>query len=103
MQRSTWPLIIVVLCLLGIGPQAPADNAQDTFDSLYGKDIQRVTAASDPKPAVKLAGDLLAAARSPKTPEDLLALLCAKAYELGVRDPSGYDTAIDAMRHESGG
>lgn len=74
-----------------------ADEAQQAFDSLYGKDLRRVLATREKADDVALARQLLAAARQADRQPRLLALLCRQAYELGARDADGYDAAIEAM------
>jgi len=72
------------------------DAAQKTFETLYGEDFKRAASSRDTTPAVALAAKLLEAARSAEAQPELMALLCAKACELGALDPKGYETALGA-------
>jgi len=72
------------------------DTAQKTFETLYGEDFKRAASSRDTTPAVALAAKLFEAARSAEAQPELMALLCAKACELGALDPKGYETALGA-------
>lgn len=87
------PLALSVLAPSG----AAADEAQDTFDSLYGSEYAKVTATPDKADDVALARQLLDAAKAPGVQPGLLAVLCDRAHELGSRSPGGYETAAEAM------
>jgi tetratricopeptide (TPR) repeat protein len=76
---------------------ARADEAQDAFDSLYGDEVKRVTATLTGADDAALAARLLDAARTPGNPPVLVAVICEKAYELAMKDSSGYPTAVAAM------
>jgi tetratricopeptide (TPR) repeat protein len=84
-----------VLCLLAAA--LPADEAEDAFNSLYGNDYKKATATPDKADDVALAADLLKAAKAQGVQPGLVAILCDKAHELGVRLPTGYETAVEAM------
>ena len=89
-------LAAAVLLLLGaVGVRA--DEAEDAFNSLYGNDYKKATATPDKADDVALAADLLKAAKAQGVQPGLVAVLCDKAYELGVRLPAGYETAVEAM------
>lgn len=75
-----------------------ADEAADTFNSLFGDEVKRVVATPSPVDDVALAKQLLDAAKSAEKQPALLILLCNKAYELGIKDTTGYDTALTAMQ-----
>jgi len=70
-----------------------ADEAADTFNKLYGDDLKRVAATPSPADDVALAKQLLEAAGKVTNQPDFLALLCEKACELAIKDPTGYSTA----------
>ena len=70
-----------------------ADEAADTFNKLYGDDLKRVAATPSPADDVALAKQLLEAAGKVTSQKDFLALLCEKACELAIKDPTGYSTA----------
>jgi hypothetical protein len=86
-----------VALALAAGASA-ADEAADAFKSLHGDELKRVLATPAPSDDVQLAGRLLRATRTADDPPGLLTLLCEKAYELAFKDPSGYPTALAAMR-----
>jgi hypothetical protein len=100
-------LSVLVLAACAIGglfiPCAAASEAEDkvqkarsAFDMLYGEDLKRVTATRDPADDVALAARLLDAAKAAEAQPELMAVLCAKACDLGSADPKGYDTALEA-------
>jgi tetratricopeptide (TPR) repeat protein len=72
-------------------------NALKAFDSLYGDDVKRVSATPSGADDVALAAGMLEAARTPGYPPVLMTVICEKAYELAMKDPSGYATAAAAM------
>ena len=76
---------------------AGADEAEDAFQTLFGAEYKKATATPDKADDVALAAKLLAAAKSKDTVPALAALLCEKAYELGVKAPFGYAAAVEAM------
>ncbi len=78
-----------------------ADEAQDAFDRLYGNDLKRVAATPSAADDVALAKQLLEGAKAVEKQPAFLAILCDKAYELGAKDPTGYDTALAAMGLEA--
>ena len=71
-------------------------KARSAFDMLYGEDLKRVAATRDPADDVALAARLLDAAKAAEAQPELMAVLCAKACDLGSVDPKGYDTALEA-------
>jgi len=91
--QSVLTALVVAVCPLA----ASADEAEDAFNSLYGKEYEKAAASRDPAPAAALAAQLLSAARAKGTPPALLAMLCEKGYALAVRTPAGYGTALDTM------
>ncbi len=84
--------IIALYCSYAAASEAE-EKAQKTFDTLYGEDFRRAAASRDTAQAVALAAKLLDAAKSAETQPELMALLCAKACELGAMDVKGYETA----------
>jgi len=74
-----------------------ADEAADTFNKLYGEDLKRVAATPATADDVALAKQLLEAAGKVTNQKDFLALLCEKAHELAIKDPTGYPTAKAAV------
>jgi len=96
MHRTGMVVVCVVLGVWTAG--APAD-AQSDFQSLFGDEIKRVAASRSGKEAAAMAGQMLLTAGSIKDRGDLDVLLWTKAAEFGAKDPSGYASAIKALRH----
>jgi hypothetical protein len=86
-------------CLLGMVLALPglADQAADSYESLFGPEEKRVTSSPTKKDDAEFAQKLLAAATKLKDDPALRDLLLGKAYEIGSRNALGYVTAIDAM------
>ncbi|MBI5724505.1 MAG: hypothetical protein HZA50_11140 [Planctomycetes bacterium] len=83
------------------GPQPAASapsEAVKAFSDLFGAEIRKAVGSADPKDDVQLADKLLKAAKDVTSQLELLAIICNKAYDLGLKDPSGYQIAIDAMK-----
>jgi len=89
---------IVVLILLGSCASLPAEEAEDTFNSLYGSEYKKVLASPNPADDAALAAQLLTGAKNEGITPALMTVLCNKAYELGVKAPAGHETAIEAMQ-----
>jgi formylglycine-generating enzyme required for sulfatase activity len=83
--------------LLAVSVPLAADEAADTFNKLYGDDLKRVAATPSTADDVALARQLLEAAGKVANQKALLTLLCEKAHELAIKDPTGYPTAKAAM------
>lgn len=92
-MRRFLPALIVTLT----AAVAFAEDAQQTFDAIYGDRIKEVTATRERDDDVALAGDLLTVAKSSANQPELLAVICEASYDLGRRHPSGYRTGVDAM------
>jgi len=74
-----------------------ADEAEDTFNKLYGDDLKRVAATPSAADDLALAKQLLEAAEKVTNQTAFLTLLCEKAHELAIKDPTGYPTAKAAL------
>lgn len=74
-----------------------ADDASHLFDELYGKRYDAVMASLSRADDVDLAKELLGIAVSSTGQSMLVFVFCSKAYDLTMRHPTGYSTAIDAM------
>jgi len=74
-----------------------ADEAADTFNKLYGEDIKRASATASAADDLALARQLLEAAGKVTNQTAFLTLLCEKAHELAIKDPTGYPTAKAAL------
>jgi hypothetical protein len=86
---------ISLFCHYALGSEAE-QKAQQAFESLYGADVKRASSSRDTSQAVALAAKLLAAAKTAEAQPELMALLAAKACELGSLDPKGHETALAA-------
>ena len=74
-----------------------ADEAEQAFQLLYAKDLQRVRATADKADDAALARQMVDAARSAAGQPGLITILCEQAYALASTHASAYETAIDAM------
>jgi len=93
--------ILAATTMLLSASLARADEAADTFNSLYGNEVKRVTATPAAADDLALAKQLLGAAKAATGQPAFLALLCEKAYDLGMKDPAGFPTALAAMELEA--
>jgi formylglycine-generating enzyme required for sulfatase activity len=89
--------VALAAILLATSVPVAADEAADAFNNLYGEDLKRVAATPSPADDIALAKQLLEAAGKVTNQTALLALLCEKAHELALKDPTGYPTAKAAM------
>jgi hypothetical protein len=88
----------VALCIIVPGVcSAAADDPQETYDALFGKEARKVALSAGTKDDAAFAAKLLAAARTVPDAPKLQELLLVKAYEFGLRDTEGQQSAIDAM------
>jgi len=96
LNKSTVALIVVGIGIFCLSSWAMADAAGD-YEALFGQD-EKTAAAKGVFTSAEFAGTLLDAAKSAGGQKDLQALLCEKAYELGIKAPAGYQAAADAMK-----
>lgn len=75
-----------------------ADDAEQAYRSLFGKQVKKVAASADRKDDAALARKMLDAVKEITDSPELQVLLCQRAYEFGIRDKSGYAAAVDAMK-----
>jgi phosphate transport system substrate-binding protein len=80
------------------GLRAIQMDAIKTFESLYGKAVEKARSSHDPQDQVTLAAQLLNSAKTTKLSSGLLALMCEASFKLGCAAPEGYQTAIEAMQ-----
>ncbi len=91
---ACWALTAILLaCPLVV----LADEAEDTFNKLYEEDLKRVAATPSAADDLALAKQLLEAAGKVTNQPAFLTLLCEKAHELAIKDPTGYPTAKAAL------
>ena len=75
-----------------------ADDAGKQFDMLFGEEYRRVRASPATRDDAELGDRMLIAAKTLKAKSALKALLYEKAYELGIRNPTGYAAAAEAVK-----
>lgn len=75
-----------------------ADDASRLFDELYGKRYSTTQSSISRVDDVELAKELLGVARNSTNQASLVHVFCSKSYDLGMRHPAGYSTAVDAMK-----
>ena len=97
MTRSqVWP-VLLGLAMLWLASSALAD-AEGDYKTLFGQDEAKVAASRNTKDATTFAAKLLNAAKTLNEQKDLQALLCEKAHEFATKDPSGQQTAVEALK-----
>jgi len=100
MRRNAYlsPTVLALLVLASpCARAAGTDEVTETFNSLYGADLARVRGTGDGRDDVELAVRLLAAAKRAADQPAFLTVLCEKAYDLALRRPTGYGTALEAV------
>ncbi len=78
-------------------PAAPTPETLKHYNSLYGSDEHHAAQAGGREQA-KFAQKLLDATRELKDDPDLVSYMLDKSYAFGLKDPSGYETASDAIK-----
>lgn len=99
-MKMTRTLIVITaagIAILCLSSWALAD-AEGDYKTLFGQEEAKVVSGRNTKEAAAFAAKVFNAAKSTGDQKDLQILLCEKAYDFGMKDPSGYQTAIDAMR-----
>lgn len=92
-------IAIVLTCLIAFPAwQARADEADDVFEKLYGLRVRSAKSSRDKADDKALAEELITAARASTSAPKLMTLMCQAAYDLASTHPSGYATAVRAMR-----
>ena len=86
------------LVLLAVAHAAFGD-AQSDFDELFGDAIQRVSASRNSARGVALAKQMVEVADSLKGNTELKVLLWTRAAGFSEKTPTGYDTAVKALKH----
>ncbi len=97
MIRPRHAVLALLPCLAMAPGAAPAGEADQVFQSLYGEEMRRVLSTRDADDDVALARKLLDAAKQAQDQPPLLAVLCEKTHFLGSRHSIGFATAIDAL------
>jgi len=94
--RRVGPAVLTALAL--VCTPALADEAEQAFEALYGKEYAGVLRSRDPASVLALAERFLTVATGEEVGPPLAALLCRRAHELSLLHPEGYRTAVHAMR-----
>lgn len=88
------PWVVGLAFLMSLSVFVFAGTPEEEYEKLFGQDAKQAISGKD---KAVFAAKLLSAAKLVDEQKALQALLYEKAYELGSKDPQGYDTAIDAM------
>lgn len=94
-------LVVLALSVASIASAEP--DAAEVFDSLYGKEIQRVRATRPGADDVALAQTLYEASDQAVEQPALMRLILERAIELAMADPGGYETAAAALNRQAAG
>jgi WD40 repeat protein/tetratricopeptide (TPR) repeat protein len=98
-MKPVWRLLRCAVVLCGVlWRAAPAQDAEQVFNSLYGKDYRKALSTSDRADDIALARQLVEATKTAAHQPRLFALLCEKAHLLAGKHPGGHETAIEAMK-----
>ncbi len=93
-------IVIFVICATFLfslyGGRVLAD-AEEDYRAIFGEQAERVASSATKTDDAEFAAKLLKAARSATDSPKLQIVLCRKAYEFGVCNPTGYDTAMSAV------
>ena len=76
---------------------AGADSAGQTFHSHFAKEIRQVKATATFTDDEKLAGDMLAMAKTSTDNVRLLAVICRNVHDLSAKTPRGFALAVEAL------
>ena len=83
----------VLTCLAAAA--APTDT-EATYNAVFGAKDKQVSVSADTRDDVAFAAELLTAARSVEGSQAFRALVCRKAFDFGIANREGYDTAVAA-------
>jgi hypothetical protein len=98
-RKLTVLLVACAAAARAAAPTAPAeDDARKFFDSVFGAEARKVAASADAKDDAAFAAKLLESAAALKDTPKFQVVLYEKAYEFGLKDATGYATAVNAMR-----
>ena len=92
-ERCLLAASLAAICLWP-GSARP-EEAEDVFQSLYGRAFRDAQATRTADDDIALAAKLLAAAKLSTDQPALLAVLCEKAWELACRDAAGFQMILD--------
>jgi hypothetical protein len=94
--RTIW-LVVAVVGMIGFAHFTRADDAQNTFDQRFEKDLERVRKTPGDHDDIELAKTLLDTAKTTRENPEIFSLLCENAYRLVSKNPRSYHIAIEAM------
>lgn len=92
-HRHWYALMAVIVSCPAL---AWGDQAEDTFKSVFGPEIERVAQSRGTEDDIDLAQRLLKTAGETKEKGRLVVLLLESSYTLAMKHPSGFDTACQA-------
>jgi len=98
-MRCPRPCEMYVFFLLFLLCQATCRAAEDpeqAFEDAFGKEAAKAAATADTRDDAELAAKLLKAAKTTTGDPALLAVLCVRAYDLGIKNAAGYAAALEA-------
>lgn len=91
-------IVLMTLCSsFHVAEAAAGDEAQRLFDSIYGSRVKAAMKTLDRDDDVKMAEELLAAAKSSANAPAMRVCLCNASFDLGGRHKEGYAAAVEAM------
>jgi len=93
MKLCIGPMILLAAAHVAFG------DAKSDFDELFGDTVRKVSASRNSAKAVALAKQMVEVADSLKGNAELKVLLWTHAARFAEKSPSGYDTAIKAIKH----
>ncbi len=97
MRRKTAAGILVAVLMSQYSGALGAD-AEEDYRAIFGSQADKVAASATTADDVEFAEKLIEAAGNASDSPELQIILCRKAYEYGVRNPAGYDTAMGAVK-----
>jgi len=97
-SKSTFAGLVATVVLLAVGNMHAAENAEQTFKSLFGDQMRKVASTSKLADDLALARQIVTAAGENKLPADLLTVMYNAAFGLAAKAPDGYAVASEAMR-----
>ena len=87
---------VTIGLILGISSVVLADAKSD-YEMLFGDEAKKAAATASPKDDVELAAKVLTAAKMATDAPESQVYFYQKAYELGIQDPSGHASAMEAL------
>jgi hypothetical protein len=88
--------VFFLLFLLCQATCRAAEDPEQAFEDAFGKEAAKAAATADTRDDAELAAKLLKAAKTTTGDPALLAVLCVRAYDLGIKNAAGYAAALEA-------